>query len=91
MVRDDRGPAPGHVATHRERAQYASHDETITVPEGDSYQVMVTLDPLFGDVSSSSPTSKATRWMPPPARMMGRSMMHGVAARCSSSTQGNSR
>ena len=30
--------------------RYAPHEESITVPEGGTYQVVVTLDPLFGEV-----------------------------------------
>lgn len=30
--------------------RYAVHEQEITVPEGETYQVVVTLDPLFGEV-----------------------------------------
>lgn len=41
---------PGTWPLRATAPQYADHDETITVPEGDSFQVVVTLDPLFGEV-----------------------------------------
>lgn len=41
---------PGAWPVKVSAPRYAPHEETITVPEGDTYQVVVTLDPLFGEI-----------------------------------------
>lgn len=41
---------PGSWPVKVSAPRYAPHEETITVPEGDTYQVVVTLDPLFGEI-----------------------------------------